>query len=111
MSEDKFDAEAKAITEFVHICIECQTLFANKNFQYGNAIEDTGVIGAITTLIGDVARFRRLLFAKIAGNEAILWSKIREVLVDCHNYSTIAIMMIDKKNYYGRDQNESKRNI
>ena len=106
MSE-QYKAEAESVKQIVHICTECQAVFAEKNFQYGNAIEETGALGAITTLIGDVARFRRLLYAKLAGTDKILWLKIRDVLVDCHNYSAIAIMMIDKRNYYGRDYDGS----
>lgn len=106
---EQIDSEALAVKKFIHACMECQTVFVQKNFQYGNSIADTGAIGAIVTLIGDTARVRKLVLDKqrIDINE-VDWEKVREVLLDIHNYATIGMMMIDDNNLTGENSNEEE---
>lgn len=107
MSEKKkYEAEAQALDQFLMMCTECQTVFANKNFQYGNSIQDTGAVGAVVTLIGDTARLRNIVLGNIDLSK-VDWEKSREVLLDIHNYAAIAMMMIDNNNLIGDNENES----
>jgi hypothetical protein len=74
-------------------------LFAVKNAQYGNAIEQTGVLGAIVALTGDVARLRVLALQNTGE-----WDEgnIRDKLLDVLVQAAIGVMMVDSKNWRGK---------
>jgi len=89
------DAEDK----FALICEECGALFSVRNRQYGNAIEETGVLGATVEIVGIAARLKQILIR--GDSEPVSAEKLRDILMDLHNYATIAIMMLDDKNMRG----------
>jgi hypothetical protein len=87
--------------EFREKCSECQEVFDIKNAEYGNAIEETGLLGASVEIIGGAARLKELVLRdpeKGANNI----KSLRNVLTDLHNYAGIALMMIDKGNWHGK---------
>ena len=80
-------------TELQKIHKEAQTLFESKNADYGDAFTEYGTIG-ILVRIGD--KIKRL--QTIESNKIILVSdeKLRDTLIDLHNYAAMAIMLLDR---------------
>lgn len=85
-------------------CTDAKKLFKEKNAQYGNAFESYGVLGVVCEILGAVHRLPQL----------VLWQPdhgrsrkelIREILQDIHNFSVMAIMVLDKDNWDGRKDN------
>lgn len=77
--------------------------FALKNGQYGNAIEQTGVLGAITALTGDVAKLRKMILRSENNDHGrSRKEKIRDALVDTTVQAAIGILMLDKENWEGK---------
>lgn len=97
MGENNEYEEADA--QFALICEECAALFAAKNRRYGNAIEETGVLGAAVEIVGIAARLKQIVIRGNYPREKM--DKLRDILMDLHNYATIAIMMLDNKNMRG----------
>ena len=87
--------------EFREKCTEGQELFDVKNAEYGNAIEETGLLGASVEIIGGAARLKELVL-KDPGKGANHQGSIRNVLIDLHNYANIALMMLDSENFHGK---------
>ena len=85
--------------KFALICEECGALFSVKNRQYGNAIEETGVLGAAVEIVGIAARLKQIVIR--GDGEEVQMDTLRDILMDLHNYATIAIMMLDDKNMRG----------
>ncbi len=70
-------------------------LFARKNADYGDAFADYGPIGVIVRM-GD--KIRRLSQVTSSGVNMVNTESIRDTLVDLHNYSAMAIMLLDEEN-------------
>lgn len=77
--------------------------FTEKNAQYGDAVEETGLLGATIELIGCVARLRKLVL-EVGGVPESEEDKraIANALEDAHNYANIGIQMLYTKNWRGR---------
>lgn len=90
----------KVTRQFTLICEDNQELFSLKNTQYGNAIEETGVLGATVEIIGVVARLRQLVLrAKDHGRSER--EAIENVARDAHNYANILMLMLQTDNWEG----------
>jgi len=86
----------------VKICRECRTVLVEKNEQYGNAIESTGLLGAVVECVGMTARLVQLVIRNSKhGRESP--AGVYNVLLDLHNYSVIAMKMLGDSNFEGRD--------
>ena len=72
---------------------EALELFQRKNADYGDAFTEYGTIGVLVR-IGD--KIKRL--QNIEKNQITLVSdeKLRDTLIDLHNYAAMAMMLIDK---------------
>jgi hypothetical protein len=90
------------VTQFSAACKSGKEIFIKKNEEYGDSISSTGVLGAVTTLVGDTARLRKLVL-KASDRGRSEQKLIVEVLKDIHNYANIALMMIADKNWDGPD--------
>ena len=73
---------------------EAETLFEKKNRDYGDAFANYGPIGVIVRM-GD--KINRLSSVTNNGINLIKTESIRDTLIDLHNYSAMAIMLIDEK--------------
>ncbi len=73
---------------------ECKELFRKKNTDYGDAFADYGTIGVLVRL-GD--KIRRLQSISKTGIMMVEDEKMRDTLMDLHNYSAMAIMLLDEK--------------
>ena len=73
---------------------EAAELFDKKNKDYGDAFANYGPIGVIVRM-GD--KINRLSSVTNQGINLVKTESIRDTLIDLHNYSAMAIMLMDEK--------------
>lgn len=76
-------------------------MFLEKNKQYGNAIEYTGVLGAVVAMTGDIARLRVMTLQRSGEPNLSEMLNIRDKLLDILVQAAIGILMLDKDNLKG----------
>jgi len=69
-------------------------LFTRKNADYGDAFATYGAVGVIVRM-GD--KISRLSSITNKGINLVEDEKIRDTLIDLHNYAAMAIMLLDEK--------------
>ena len=72
---------------------EAKTLFAKKNADYGDAFASYGPIGVLVR-IGD--KIRRMQTIQKSRVTMVSDEKMRDSLIDLHNYAAMAIMLLDE---------------
>jgi hypothetical protein len=73
---------------------EALGLFQKKNADYGDSFATYGAVGVIVRLGDKISRLSTVSSTKI---ELVNDESIRDTLIDLHNYSAMAIMLIDNK--------------
>ena len=73
---------------------EAKVLFTKKNADYGDAFASYGPVGVLVR-IGD--KIRRMQNIQKTGITLISDEKMRDSLIDLHNYAAMAIMLLDEK--------------
>ena len=68
-------------------------LFERKNADYGDAFSTYGAVGVIVRM-GD--KISRLSSITNTGINLVEDEKIRDTLIDLHNYAAMAIMLLDE---------------
>ena len=76
-------------------------MFLEKNEQYDNAIEYTGVLGAVVAMTGDIARLRVMTLQRSEEPDLPEMLNIRDKLLDILVQAAIGILMLDKDNLKG----------
>jgi len=68
-------------------------LFMKKNADYGDAFANYGVIGILVRMGDKISRLQSITSKHISliNNESL-----RDTLIDLHNYSAMAIMLLDE---------------
>jgi len=84
---------------------DAMLLFERKNKEYGNAIDDTGVLGAVVALAGDVGRLRVLVLQDRSHGRAAA-PNVRDKLVDILIQAAIGIYELDKGNWEGESTSQ-----
>ena len=74
--------------------LEARQLFEKKNKDYGDAFATYGPVGVLVR-IGD--KIQRLQSIHKRGISLVEDEKMRDTLIDLHNYAAMAIMLIDEK--------------
>lgn len=69
-------------------------LFIKKNNDYGDAFANYGPVGVLVR-IGD--KISRLTNITKTGITLVQDEKLRDTLIDLHNYAAMAIMLMDEK--------------
>ena len=82
------------IAQMEAVQIEARELFKKKNADYGDAFATYGTVGVIVRL-GD--KISRLSSISKTGVTLVEDEKIRDTLIDLHNYAAMAIMLLDEK--------------
>ena len=82
------------IERFENVQKEGLELFERKNKDYGNAFADYGPVGVLVRM-GD--KIRRLQSISNSGIQLVNDESLRDTLIDLHNYSAMAILLIDDK--------------
>ena len=73
---------------------EARELFKKKNHDYGDAFADYDVVGVLVRL-GD--KVKRCQSISKMGIQLVHGEKLRDTLIDMHNYAAMAIMLLDEK--------------
>ena len=82
------------IEQMLKVQTEALELFARKNADYGDAFANYGAVGVIVRM-GD--KISRLSNITNKGINLVADEKIRDTLIDLHNYSAMAIMLMDEE--------------
>ena len=82
------------LTQLETVQKEAAALFKKKNKDYGDAFANYGPIGVIVRM-GD--KINRLSNVTNNGINLVKTESIRDTLIDLHNYSAMAIMLMDEK--------------
>ena len=69
-------------------------LFKKKNKDYGDAFAEYGVVGVLVRMGDKIKRLQNIEKNKIT---LINDESMRDTLIDLHNYSAMAIMLLDEK--------------
>ena len=72
---------------------EALVLFTKKNIDYGDAFAKYGVIGVLMRMED---KLHRCMFITNNGVNLINDEGIRDTLIDLHNYSAMALMLLDE---------------
>ena len=74
-------------------------LFKKKNQDYGDAFANYGVVGVLVRMGDKIARLQSISTKSVS---LVNSESLRDTLIDLHNYSAMAIMLLDE------DDNEEK---
>lgn len=91
--EERETEREKRMKQMDIIQLEARDLFHKKNNDYGDAFATYGPVGVIVR-IGD--KISRLQSISKKGITLIEDEKIRDTLIDLHNYAAMAIMLLDE---------------
>ncbi len=72
---------------------EALELFIKKNADYGDAFAKYGVIGVLVRMEDKLQRCMSIT----KSNVTLVDERIRDTLIDLHNYSAMAIMLLDEE--------------
>lgn len=82
------------VEQMAEIQSEALNLFEKKNRDYGDAFAEYGPIGVIVRM-GD--KIKRLVSVSDSGVRLVDSESLRDTLIDLHNYSAMAIMLLDEE--------------
>jgi hypothetical protein len=82
------------INQYKRVQEEARELFTRKNKDYGDAFADNGVIGVLVRMGDKIRRLQSITKNKIS---LVDDESLRDTLIDLHNYSAMAIMLLDEK--------------
>jgi hypothetical protein len=81
------------VIQMKHIQQEALELFTKKNIDYGDAFAKYGVIGVLMRIED---KLQRSMSITKNGVNLISDEGIRDTLLDLHNYSAMALMLLDE---------------
>ncbi len=96
------------VSQMITVQKEGLNLFKKKNADYGDAFANYGPIGVIVRM-GD--KIQRLMSVTNAGINMVNTESLRDTLIDLHNYSAMAIMLIDEKQNRENNADKKQNNI
>tara|TARA_B110000444_G_scaffold165547_1_gene154714 strand:+ start:220 stop:579 length:360 start_codon:yes stop_codon:yes gene_type:complete len=70
-------------------------LFKKKNADYGDAFAKYGVVGILVRMGDKIARLQSISTKSVS---LVNTESLRDTLIDLHNYSAMAIMLLDQDN-------------
>ena len=97
--------QVNRVDQLRKVQLEGLELFARKNQDYGDAFATYGTIGVLVRL-GD--KIHRLQSISSRGINLVEDEKLRDTLIDLHNYAGMAIMLMDE-NHENDETSESLR--
>ena len=80
--------------QMINVQKEGLELFKKKNKDYGDAFAKYGVIGVLMRIEDKI---QRSLSITKSGVNLVDDEKIRDTLIDLHNYAAMGIMLLDEK--------------
>lgn len=89
------------VRQAISICEFAINLFATKNHEYGDAIQYTGLRGAIYELVGNSHRLMHMIKYRPCPTSEEWGEAVSDTLVDTLNYSIIGSLMLGDNNMDG----------
>ena len=83
----------KYLQKYLQIKDEASTIFSQKNQDYGDSFTHDGIIGVLVRL-GD--KIQRMKHVTKNGINLVKNETLRDTILDLHNYSVMAIMLLDE---------------
>lgn len=83
------------VEQMLNVQDEARELFKKKNADYGDSFATYGPVGVIVRM-GD--KIQRLVSVSKNGVAFVDNESLRDTLIDLHNYSAMAVMLIDEQN-------------
>ena len=80
------------VEQLKNIQVEAAELFRIKNQDYGDSFAEYGSVGVLVRL-GD--KIKRCVSITSKGVNLVDDEKLRDTLIDLHNYAAMAIMLVD----------------
>ena len=80
-------------------------LFKKKNADYGDAFANYGVVGVLVRMGDKIARLQSISTKCVS---LVNTESLRDTLIDLHNYSAMAIMLLDQDKL---DKDKEKNNL
>lgn len=94
------------VSQMMTIQEQALSLFKRKNADYGDAFATYGVVGVLVRMGDKISRLASIT------NRAITLvddESLRDTLMDLHNYSAMAMMLLDEKEQYGEHDEEKTK--
>ena len=82
------------LAQLTKVQTEARDLFAKKNKDYGDAFANYGPVGVLVRMGVKITRMQNITNSGITLVEN---EKLRDTLIDLHNYAAMAILLIDEK--------------
>lgn len=81
------------VKQYTDVQDEALELFINKNKDYGDAFANYGIVGVLVRMGDKISRLQSITKNGITlvNNECL-----RDTLIDLHNYSAMAVMLMDE---------------
>ena len=89
----KCEAKPNRVEQMQKVHDEGLELFKKKNADYGDAFANYGAIGVLVRMGDKIQRLQSITSKNIS---LVNDEKIRDTLIDLHNYSAMAIMLLDE---------------
>ena len=81
------------VEQMIKVQSEGLELFKKKNSDYGDAFASYGVIGVLVRMGDKILRAQSITNSSIA---LVNSETLRDTLIDLHNYSAMAVMLLDE---------------
>ena len=91
--EETSTTNNERISQMQSIQNESLELFKRKNQDYGDAFANYGVIGVLVRMGDKIARLQSITTKSVSLVDS---ESLRDTLIDLHNYSAMAIMLLDE---------------
>ena len=76
-------------------------LFKRKNQDYGDAFANYGVLGVLVRMGDKIARLQSISTKSVS---LVNSESLRDTLIDLHNYSAMAIMLLDEEDKEDKEE-------
>jgi hypothetical protein len=83
----------KRVSQMIQVQLSALELFKKKNADYGDAFAKFGIIGVLMRIEDKI---QRSLSITKKGVTLVDDERMRDTLIDLHNYSAMAIMLLDE---------------
>ena len=98
-------ANSSRVSQMQLIQKESLELFKRKNQDYGDAFANYGAVGVLIRMGDKIARLQSITNKSVS---LINSESLRDTLIDLHNYSAMAIMLLDEDEDEDEDEDKEK---
>ena len=85
--------EVDRVSQMEKVQKEGLELFKRKNADYGDAFANYGVVGVLVRMGDKISRLQSITTKSVS---LVNTESLRDTLIDLHNYSAMAIMLLDE---------------